>query len=106
MCQKLKTAVSLTALVLTAWQMGLWIARAIVEQQLTERAQASVQWECCLKCGTRLVSKGFVKRQILTLVGWLEWKRRVGGCPNHCPGSYNIPLDEDARHSFLSTNLI
>jgi len=37
--QMLKAKVTLTTLVLSAWQMGLWLARAIVEQ-LTERAQA------------------------------------------------------------------
>jgi len=94
LCQKLKATVSLPALVLMAWLMGLFIARAIVEQQLAERAQVQEQWSCCPVCGTRLVSKGFVKRQILTLVGWFEWKRRVGRCPRHCPESHHIPLDE------------
>jgi hypothetical protein len=93
LCQAHKKAVTLTALVLTAWQMGLWLARAIVCQQLSERAQAPTQWSCCSVCGTRLVSKGFAKRRILTLVGWVEWKRRVGRCPRHCPGSHLIPFD-------------
>lgn len=75
LCQKLKAIVSLPASVLIAWQMGLFIARAIVEQQLVERAQVQEQWSCCPVCSTRLVSKGFVKRKILTLVGWVEWKR-------------------------------
>lgn len=89
LCQKLKATVSLPALVLIAWQMGLFIARAIVEQQLVERAQVQEQWSCCPVCRTRLVSKGFVKRKILTLVGWVEWKRRVGRCPRHCPESHH-----------------
>lgn len=37
LCQQLRSAVTLATLVLTAWKMGLWIARSIVEQQLTER---------------------------------------------------------------------
>jgi len=94
LCIKLKAAITLTTLVLMAWQMGLWLARAIVEQQLTERAQVPTQWECCLVCQSRLVSKGFVKRQMLTLVGQVKWKRRVGRCPHHCPGSCRTPLDE------------
>jgi len=93
LCKAIKSAMSLTTLILTAWQMGLWIARAIVEQQLTERAQVPTQWECCAVCGTRLVSKGFVKRQMLTLVGTVEWKRRVGRCPHRCLGSQQTPLD-------------
>jgi len=56
--------------------MALWLAKLIVEQQLTERAQAPASWSSCSVCGT-LVSKGFVKRRILTLVGQVEWKRRV-----------------------------
>lgn len=64
LCRKLQASVTLTALVLTAWQMGLWFAKAIVEQQLTERAQVKMNWGCCSVCGTHLVSKGFVKRQM------------------------------------------
>lgn len=45
-------------------------------------------------CGTRLLSKGFVKRRMLTLVGEVEWKRRVGRCPRHCPSSHRTPFDE------------
>lgn len=44
LCKKLELTVSLTALVLTAWQMGLLVAKAIVEQQLAERAQIPTQW--------------------------------------------------------------
>jgi hypothetical protein len=66
LCKMLKAKVTLTTLVLSAWQMGLWLARAIVEQQLTERAQAPTPWPHCSVCGTQLNSKGFVKRRILT----------------------------------------
>lgn len=78
LCEKLKTATPLTTLVLIAWQMGLWLAKTIVEQKLMERAQAPTQWTHCTICGSQLVSKGFIKRRILTLVGQVEWKRRVG----------------------------
>lgn len=47
LCKTLKATTTLTSLVLTAWQMGLWFAKAIVEQQLTERAQAPTEWSCC-----------------------------------------------------------
>ena len=91
---KLNTAVTLASIVLTACQIGTWLARAIVQQQLSERAQIHKQWSFCSSCGTRLVSKGFVKRRILTLVGEVEWQRRVGRCPRHCYGSYRTPFDE------------
>jgi hypothetical protein len=94
LCQTHKDAATLSALVLTAWQMGLWIAKVVVEQQLAERAQNPTQWTPCKVCGTRLVSKGFVKRQMLTLVGQVEWKQRIGRCPHRCLGSEQTPFDE------------
>ncbi|MBW4637090.1 MAG: hypothetical protein KME05_02445 [Gloeocapsa sp. UFS-A4-WI-NPMV-4B04] len=94
MCQRLQAATSLTHLVLAAWQIGLWLARAIVEQQLDERSQVPTQWTHCSVCCTALHSKGFVKRRMLTLVGEIEWKRRIGRCPHHCSGSHQTPLDE------------
>jgi hypothetical protein len=93
LCKKLQVGITLTALVLTAWQMGLWFARAIVEQQLRQRAQSPTFWENCPKCNKRLRSKGFIKRQMLTLVGQVEWQRRVGRCSNRCAGSQSIPFD-------------
>lgn len=93
LCKNLKAAVTLTALVLTAWQMGQWLARTLVQQYLMERAQAQTNWGKCPVCGTQLRSKGFVKRHLLTLVGSVEWKRRVGRCPQRCPGSHIAPFD-------------
>jgi len=105
LCQTLKTSTTLAAIVLSAWQMALWLAKLIVEQQLTERAQVTTSWSSCPVCGTPLVSKGFVKRQILTLVGQVEWKRRVGRCPHRCSGSQSIPFDHLLEvHSYQQTS--
>ncbi len=93
LCQTLRRSTTLAAIVLSAWQMGLWMANRIVEQDLTERAQAMPQWSSCPVCNTPLVSKGFVHRQMLTLVGQVKWKRRVGRCPHRCLGSQSVPLD-------------
>jgi hypothetical protein len=93
LCQKLQASNSLTAIVLTAWQMGLWIAKTIVEQQLTERAQAQTNFGRCPACQTSLRSKGFIKRELLTLVGTVEWKRRISRCPKRCSGSQIAPFD-------------
>jgi hypothetical protein len=30
---------------------------------------------------------------MLTLVGWVEWRRRVGRCPNRCAGGHDAPFD-------------
>lgn len=90
---KLQTSNTLAALVLSAWQIGLWFAKTLVEHQLNERARQPQLWGKCARCGRRLESKGFVHRRMLTLVGWVEWKRRVGRCPNRCAGSYCTPFD-------------
>lgn len=94
LCDKLTTADSFSVIVLTARLMGLQIAKVLIEQQLAERAQARTDWHHCPVCNTQLVSKGFTCRQMLTLVGWVKWKRRVGRCPRRCLGSQSSPLDE------------
>jgi len=91
--EKMQGRVSLASLVLAAWQLGLWFAQKLVEQQLNARAQEHQVWGNCADCGSRLESKGFVNRRMLTLVGWVEWRRRVGRCPNRCPGSHHPPFD-------------
>ncbi|PSB22408.1 hypothetical protein C7B76_04205 [filamentous cyanobacterium CCP2] len=91
--EKLQSSVTLASLVLTAWQIGLWFARTLVEYQLNRRAKQPEIWSNCAHCGSRLHSKGFVSRRMLTIVGWVEWKRRVGRCPNRCVGSHVIPFD-------------
>lgn len=91
---RLKSATRLSTIVLIAWQIGLWMARALVTQQLSERAQVPTRWGICPHCGQRLRSKGWVPRHLLTLVGPIRFRRRVGRCPNGCHGSHRAPLDE------------
>ncbi|PSB24395.1 ISKra4 family transposase [Stenomitos frigidus] len=91
--EKLQSSVSRASLVLTAWQIGLWVAKTLVEHHLNQQAQRPERWECCAACGKQLESKGFVSRRILTLAGWVEWKRRVGRCPNRCVKSHSVPFD-------------
>ncbi|MGV0027137.1 hypothetical protein [Phormidesmis priestleyi] len=95
MREKFHQSPTLAALVLVAWQMGLWLARAFVEYELNQRAQQAEQWGHCPECGAKLQSKGFVKCRMLTLVGWVEWKRRVGRCPHRCGGSQAVPFDAE-----------
>ncbi|MBW4540241.1 MAG: ISKra4 family transposase [Myxacorys chilensis ATA2-1-KO14] len=92
--EKLQKSVTLASLVLAAWQIGLWFARTLVNHHLNERAQLPQSWGNCHQCGSHLQSKGFVPRRILTLVGWVEWRRRVGRCPNRCAGSHDAPFDQ------------
>jgi hypothetical protein len=93
MREELSQSTTLASIVLVAWQMGLWLARSIVEHELYKRSYQPQVWGVCLQCGERLQSKGFVERQILTLVGLVRWKRRVGRCPNRCRGSQQVPFD-------------
>jgi hypothetical protein len=94
LCQQLQQSSTLSATVLSAWQMGIWFAQSIVTQHLQERAQQPTVWGTCPVCQTRLVSKGLVHREILTLVGMVHWHRRVGRCPHRCQGSQSIPFDQ------------
>lgn len=92
--EKLQTSVTLASSVLVAWQIGLWFARSLVNHELNERAKRPHLWGNCAQCGSRLESKGFVNRRMLTLVGWVEWRRRVGRCPHRCAGRHDVPFDK------------
>ena len=76
---------SLTALILAAWQVARVLAVQLVEAVLAERAGRATSWPPCPVCGTPLHSKGLVKRQVTSLLGPLQWRRRVGRCPRAVP---------------------
>lgn len=92
--ERFHQSTTLASLVLAAWQMGMWMAREFVSHELHQRAQQSETWGNCPVCGTQLHSKGYVHRRMLTLVGWVDWERRVGRCPKHCKGSQQAVLDQ------------
>ena len=81
---RLESAISLTALVFTTWQLAHRQAVLLIEETLDKRAKQQTKWCACPKCGAKLQSKGFAKRQITTLMGVIRFKRRVGRCPNRC----------------------
>lgn len=93
-CAKLRQAHSLAALVVGARQIGMEIARCLVESQLQQRAAAPTDWGRCPQCSSPLRSKGRQHRQVQTLVGTVCWHRPVGRCPRHCPIEQVAPLDE------------
>jgi hypothetical protein len=66
----------------------------VVEEILNEQGQAPTKWSLCSKCGAKLESKGLASREILTLIGWVKWRRRRGGCPKGCDIGQVVPLDE------------
>lgn len=67
--QTLEQAQSLPALVCSALQLGLMIARRVLESELNRRAQVPTTWPECPHCGQRLRSKGLRSRQMTTLIG-------------------------------------
>ena len=96
--QRLLSAVedahSLTALILAAWQVARVLTMHLVEAVLAERRQHPARWPRCPQCGAGLRSKGFAKRQITSLFGPIQWRRRVGRCPHGCETPQVVPLDE------------
>ncbi|MFM7427304.1 MAG: ISKra4 family transposase [Elainella sp.] len=93
-CAQLSQATSLAALVVQARQIGMEIARCLVESQLQQRATAPTDWGRCPRCSSPLCSKGPQGRQVQTLVGEVCWHRRVGRCPHHCKIEQVAPFDE------------
>ena len=85
---------TLTALILAVWSLARVLAIQLVEAVLAERARHPTLWPHCPQCGARLHSKGFAKRQIISLFGPIQWRRRVGRCPHGCETPQVAPLDE------------
>lgn len=71
-CESLRMAESLATMVWIAMQMGLWLARGILETELEQRAQRMTQWGKCKECGHKMQSKGIRARQMETLVGTIH----------------------------------
>jgi hypothetical protein len=87
-------AVTLTELIVAAWQLARVLVIHIVEAVLAERACRPTRWPACPACGRSVRSKGFAKRQITSLFGPLRWQRRVGRCPQGCTIEQVAPFDE------------
>lgn len=75
---------TLTEIILAVWPLARVLAMHSVEAVLAERALSPTFWPRCPTCGAFLRSKGFVKRQVLSLFGPICWRRRVGRCPQGC----------------------
>jgi hypothetical protein len=96
--QRLLSAVedahALPELILAAWQVARVLTVHLVEAVLAERARHPTLWPRCPQCGACFRSKGFAKRQITSLCGPIQWRRRVGRCPYGCETPQVAPLDE------------
>lgn len=92
--EKTKNSNSLLDLVGAAFRLGLAVAATAVEDVLNERGRAPDEAPVCPECGQRLVSKGLAPRKMTTLVGVVQWKRRVYRCRKGCRVGLVAPSDE------------
>jgi sigma54-dependent transcription regulator len=69
---QMAAAQSLSSIVWIALQMGLFMARQLVQQELERRAAQPTDWGNCVQCGRRLQSKGWQGRSLQTLVGKID----------------------------------
>ena len=67
--QNLQRAKRLSRMVCIALQTGLFIARLVVQESLSQRSQQAQSWGDCPTCGHRLQSKGWQSGQMETLIG-------------------------------------
>lgn len=95
MLDDINNSSTLTAMIIAAWQLARVLAVVMVEETLTKRAQTKTEWPRCPKCGCRLQSKGFDGRKIKSVIGLIQWRRRLGRCPQKCAIGQVAPLDRE-----------
>jgi hypothetical protein len=87
-------AVTLTALILAAWQLARVLASHMVEDVFATRARCPTSWPFCPACGASCRSKGLATRQVMSLCGPMRWRRQVGRCPQGCLTGQVVPFAE------------
>jgi hypothetical protein len=87
-------APSLTAFILAPWQVARVLAIHLSEAVLADRAHQPTVWPPCPACGAALRSQGCAPRQRMSVVGPIQWHRRIGRCPQGCAIPQVAPLDE------------
>jgi hypothetical protein len=92
---EIEKAVTLKALVLVGFKLGLAIAVIIVTEVLIDRAHKLIEPPKCPECGRLLHSKGWLPRRVMTLIGFITWKRKVWRCPNDCKIGQVAPFDNE-----------
>jgi hypothetical protein len=75
---------ALTAVILAAWPVARVRTVHLVEAVLAARARRPLAWPRCPQCGVVLRRKGFATRQVMSLLGPMRWRRRVGRCRHGC----------------------
>lgn len=95
MISEVEKATSLARMIWTAWRLVRALGVGVVEEVLAERGQRPTKWPNCPVCNQRLESKGWVKRQIVSMLGVIRFRRRVGRCRKGCAIGQVAPLDEE-----------
>ncbi len=90
---RLQHATPLVSLVMAAWLLTRSLAVRLLEEVLNQRGQAYDGGQQCPVCGTFMENKGFKARQMLTLVGWVRWRRRIRTCSPACGVGQIVPSD-------------
>lgn len=93
--EEMEKAPTLVLMIWAVWGMVRELGVKLVEEELSERAERRTQWPNCPRCGKKLRSKGFEKRQMVSLLGVIHWRRRVGRCREGCHRGQVAPLDEE-----------
>ncbi len=92
---ELENAVTLKSLVLICFKTGMSVAVLIIEEVLRERAYNMAGRPVCPVCGTPLESKGWLPRTLMTVIGFITWKRKVWRCPKGCKTGQIAPFDSE-----------
>jgi hypothetical protein len=91
---EIESSSSLAMMVMSTLRFVLAFGVELLEAEVAERANVASDLGNCPECGRRLQSKGWIERQMTTLIGQIHWKRRVGRCPSHCKIGLIAPLDQ------------
>jgi hypothetical protein len=92
--EKIRNAQNLVAMIIAGFLLARVLTVKIIEKILEERASERCKWPRCPKCNAQIESKGNKKRKIKSIVGEINWKRKIGRCPNGCEIGQVAPLDE------------
>ncbi|MCI0529040.1 MAG: ISKra4 family transposase, partial [Nitrospira sp.] len=93
--EEMEKAPTLVLMIGAVWRLVRELGVKLLEEELSKRTQRPTPWPKCPRCGKKLRSKGFEKRQIVSLLGIIHWRRRVGRCREGCQLGQVAPLDEE-----------
>jgi hypothetical protein len=91
---EVKSAVTLSEVILASLKLGLAIAREIASEIINQRANAESNRPLCPECSCVLESKGLLGRSITTIIGTIHWKRRSWRCKKGCKIGQITPFDQ------------